>query len=239
MKLLHKALAIQAPLVRAHIAAIRRRRPHASPAQVIRHLTRQFRIATIGSGIALGAAAAVPGLGTVAAIALTAGTAVGFVGVTALYVLSLAEIHGVAVQDAERRQALLLAVLLGEAGAEQVERNAALASGRWARQFVKSIPQSRIKSVNTALAKTVVQKYGTKRGLVVLGRLLPFGVGAVIGGAANAAFSKGVIASAAKAFGPAPKTWGPEPGRREIPGDGPEAAPGAADGGSAGADTRG
>lgn len=54
-----------------------------------------------------------------------------------------------------------------------------------------------------------MQKYGAKRGLVMIGRLLPFGVGAVIGGAANAAFSEGVIASAKKAFGPAPATWEP------------------------------
>ena len=50
-------------------------------------------------------------------------------------------------------------------------------------------------------------KYGTKQGIVVLGRVVPFGIGAAIGGVANAAFSQGIIKSADSAFGVEPATW--------------------------------
>ena len=50
-------------------------------------------------------------------------------------------------------------------------------------------------------------KYGTKQGILVLGRVIPFGIGAVIGGVANAAFSQGIVKAADRAFGSAPETW--------------------------------
>ena len=44
----------------------------------------------------------------------------------------------------------------------------------------------RLKKLNLKLGATVFTKYGTKRGGVALGRMLPFGVGAAIGGGAGA-----------------------------------------------------
>ena len=42
-----------------------------------------------------------------------------------------------------------------------------------------------LQKINTKLGTTVLTKYGTKRGGVALGRMLPFGVGATIGGSVN------------------------------------------------------
>jgi hypothetical protein len=42
-----------------------------------------------------------------------------------------------------------------------------------------------LKKINTKLGTTVLTKYGTKRGGVALGRMLPFGVGATVGGGVN------------------------------------------------------
>lgn len=155
----------------------------------------------------MGASAAAPVVGTGLALALSAGEAVGFMGVTALYVLSLAEVHGIPVQDIERRRTLLMAVMLGEGGAKSVEQVGERTGQHWARQVVKSIPQARINAVNKVLGKNFVTKYGTKQGIVVLGRVIPFGIGAAIGGAANAVLSQGVIKAADKAFGPPADRW--------------------------------
>lgn len=207
LELVDKALAVQAPLVTANLARIRRRRPDATPGQIIRRLNVEFRAATIGSGTAVGASAAAPGVGTGVALALSAGEAIGFMGVTALYVLSLAQVHGIPVQDIERRRTLLMAVMLGGAGAKSVEQVAERTGQHWARQVVKSIPMARINAVNKVLGKNFVTKYGTKQGIVVLGRVIPFGIGAAIGGVANAVLSQGVIKTAEKAFGPPPDGW--------------------------------
>ena len=167
----------------------------------------EFRAATISAGAGVGAAAAAPGVGTLVALALSGGEAIGFLNATALYVLSRADVHGIPLHDIERRRTLVMAVMLGEAGAKSVQQVAERTGQHWAKQLIKGIPQAKIYAVNKVLGRHFVTKYGTKQGIVVLGRVIPFGIGAVIGGAANAAFSQGIIKAADKAFGPAQESW--------------------------------
>ncbi|MDP1792789.1 MAG: hypothetical protein Q8K63_01520, partial [Acidimicrobiales bacterium] len=56
-----------------------------------------------------------------------------------------------------------------------------------------------LRRVNGKLGRTIVTKYGTRRGAVALGRVLPFGIGAAIGGAANYGLIR-VIGRQADAF---------------------------------------
>lgn len=207
LALLDKALTLQGPLVEWHVARLRRNRPDAAPAEIIKRLNAELRMATIGAGAAVGAAAAAPGVGTAAAVALSGGEALGFLNATALYVLSRAQVQGVAVHDIDRRRTLVMAVMLGEAGASSVQKVAGRTGKHWAKQIVKNIPPEKILAVNKVLGRHFVTKYGTKQGIVVLGRVIPFGIGAVIGGTANAVFSQGIIKAADRAFGDAPATW--------------------------------
>ncbi len=205
MKLVDRALEFQAPLVRGHVARIRSRHPGVDSAAVITRLNTELRTATISSGAAVGGSAAAPGVGTGAALAaLSAGEAVGFMNATALYVLAGAEVHGMALRDIERRRALLLAIMLGDAGAKSVAQVAERTGQHWAKGLVNAIPMSKIHTINKILGPNFVTKYGTTRGVLVLGRVVPFGVGAAIGGAANAVFSQGVIKASNVAFGPPP-----------------------------------
>lgn len=43
-------------------------------------------------------------------------------------------------------------------------------------------------------------KYGTKRGILVIGKVMPFGVGFVIGAGGNLAMALGVIKTAKRMF---------------------------------------
>jgi hypothetical protein len=205
--LLDKALALQAPRVDHHIARLRRKRPDASPEQIIRRLNAEFRAATITAGVGVGAAAASRRVNRKAALALSGGETLGFLSATALYVLSRAEVHGMPVQDLERRRTLVLAVMLGDAGASAVHEVAERTGQHWARQLVKAIPQAKVKTANKVLGRHFVTKYGTKEGILVLGRVIPLGIGAAIGGVANAAFSHGIVKAADLAFGPSPEGW--------------------------------
>jgi hypothetical protein len=54
-----------------------------------------------------------------------------------------------------------------------------------ATQFNRHVSGAMLRKINTKLGTTVLTKYGTKRGGVALGRMLPFGVGATIGGSVN------------------------------------------------------
>ncbi len=81
---------------------------------------------------------------------------------------------------------------------------------------MNSIPTSSIYKINKVLGHSFVTKYGTTRGVIVLGRVIPFGVGLVIGASANAVFCQGVIKASDRAFGPAPDSdpAGEEPARK-------------------------
>ena len=71
-----------------------------------------------------------------------------------------------------------------------------------------------IRQINKILGKNFVTKYGTKQGIVVVGKLAPFGIAAGIGASANALFARGVVRSTTKAFGPPPPSFPDAPSSR-------------------------
>lgn len=206
LALLDKALALQAPLTEDHIARLRRKRPGATPREIVGRLNVELRAATISAGVGVGAVAAAPSVGTGVALALSGAETVAFLDATVLYILARGEVQGITIQDIERRRLLVMAIMLGDAGAKGVGKVAERTGQHWARQLVQGIPYSKILAVNKVLGKNFVTKYGTKQGIVVLGRVIPFGIGAVIGGTANAIFSQGIITASNGAFGAPPQS---------------------------------
>ena len=53
------------------------------------------------------------------------------------------------------------------------------------KQFDKRVSGEALKRINQKLGATVLTKEGTKRGGIALGRLIPIGVGTVVGGGMN------------------------------------------------------
>jgi hypothetical protein len=205
---LDRALAIQRPVVLAYLDRVRANKPDATPAQVIASLERRYRAAVIGIGGASGAAAAVPGAGTGAALASGAAEIVAFVSATAMYVLANAEIHGLPVSDPELRRLLVLAVLVGQ-GAEPALEGAAAHEAHWAEVLSRPSSRDTVRAVNARLAQMMLTRVGTRQGALLVGRALPLGIGAGIGAAGNAALSRAAIAAARRAFGPPPREFPP------------------------------
>jgi len=202
--LIDRAVRAQQPAVAGYVARLRRRSPDAAPADVVETLERQFLAAVTGTGAAIGGTAAAPGIGTVSALALSAGETVAFLETSAVFVLSVAEVHGIHVEDIERRRALLLAVLLGETGSAIMEKATGRAAAYWARALPEKIPRAALEHANKQLARWVARRYGARQGAVVLGRLVPFGVGAAIGAVANVAIGRAIVTATRRAFGPPP-----------------------------------
>lgn len=101
-----------------------------------------------------------------------------------------------------------MGILLGQSGSSTIVGKAAERTGQhWARQLVSKVPSTALKQINGVLGKNFVTKYGTKQGIIVLGRVAPFGIGAVIGGGANATVAALAVRAARRAFGPAPESW--------------------------------
>ena len=206
---LDKALAVQRPAVLSYLDRVRRKHPQLSPAEVVRQLEHRYLAAVVGIGGASGAAAAVPGAGTAATLASGAAEVTAFVSATAMYVLALAELHAVPVSDPEVRRALVVSVLVGEAGIAALEGGAEFANKHWAHVFAHATPRDKVTVVNSYLARKFVRRLGTRQGALLVGRALPLGIGAAIGAGGNAALARGAIATARKAFGPAPQTFPP------------------------------
>lgn len=207
LDLLDKAIDLQTPLVRKNIARARQRNPEATPAEVIRSLERMYVSALTGTGAAVGGTAAAPGVGTGLALALSAGETLSSLELSALFALSLAEVHGVPIDEVERRRTIVMGVMLGGSGSTTITKVAERTGQHWGRQVVAKVPVETLRQINKVLGKNFITKYGTKQGIIVLGRVAPFGIGAVIGGGANAALAALAVRAGRRAFGPAPTAW--------------------------------
>ncbi|MBY8870489.1 hypothetical protein K7640_01370 [Micromonospora sp. PLK6-60] len=207
LDLLDKAIAVQSPLVRKNIARARQRNPEASPEQVIRNLERMYVSALTGTGAAVGGTAAAPGVGTGIALALSAGEALSSLELSALFALSVAEVHGVGIDEVERRRTIVMGIMLGGSGSATITKVAERTGQHWGRQVVAKVPRETLKQINKILGKNFITKYGTKQGIIVLGRVAPFGIGALVGGGANAAMATLAVKASRRAFGPPPPSW--------------------------------
>ena len=207
LDLLDKAIDIQGPMVRKNIARARQRNPEAIPAQVIRNLERMYVSALTGTGAAVGATAAAPSVGTGVALALSAGEALSSLQLSTLFALSIAEVHGVPIDEIERRRTIVMGIMLGGSGSATIARAAERTGQHWGRQIVAKVPVETLRQINRILGKNFITKYGTKQGIIVLGRVAPLGIGAVIGGGANAAIATLTVRAGRRAFGPPPTSW--------------------------------
>jgi hypothetical protein len=194
-------------MVRMNVARALQRNADASPAEVVRNLERMYRCALIGLGAGIGALAA-PATGTGAARALAEGEALSTIELGTLFVLSLAEVHGVPAHELERRRTLVIGVVLGGSGSSLIPKLAARTGTYWGRQLVARVPGSALKPINDVFGPNFVTKNGTKAGVVVLGVVAPSVLGAAIGSGANGLLAELTIHSARRAFGPAPDNWG-------------------------------
>ncbi|MGH8962105.1 MAG: hypothetical protein ACRDWT_13115 [Jatrophihabitantaceae bacterium] len=206
---LDKALKVQRPIVQAYLERVRSKQPHASPAMVVAQLERRYTAAAVGIGAASGGAAAVPGVGTATSVAAGAAEITAFVSATAMYVLALAELHGVPVSNPDVRRALVLGVLVGGEGAAAIDDMAG-AGRHWAQVINRPDAKSKIAGINARLAHLLLTRFGARQGALLVGRALPLGIGAGIGAAGNAALARAAITAARRAFGQAPASF---PGR--------------------------
>ena len=198
----------QAPAVKAYVARLRRAHPDATPAEIIAKLENRYLAAVIASGAAVGSAAAFPGIGTLAALSAVGGETLVFLEATTVFVLAIAEVHGIPLEQRERRRALVLGVLVGEDGRGAVAElmGGGRTGGAWLTE-AELLPLPALSQLNAKLMKFFVKKYALKRGAMMFGKMLPVGIGAAIGGGGNRWMGKKIVANAQNAFGPPPGRW--------------------------------
>lgn len=209
-----RVLTVQRPVVLAHIRSIRRSRPDASPEQLIRILERRYLAAVTTGGALVGASAAVPAIGTGTSLVLSGVETAGFLEASALFAQSVTEVHGIVVDDPDRARALVMTMVLGTAGSDLVKQLAGQVTGGgtgksafWGELITKSLPRTVMGPIADRIKQTFLKKYAVAQGTNVVGRLLPFGIGAVIGGGGNHLLGRQIITTSREGFGPAPATF--------------------------------
>lgn len=207
-----RLLSVQRPVVLAHLNRIRSRHPHATPTQLVRKLEARYLAAVTAGGAAVGATAAVPGVGTAAALALTSAETIGFLETTALYAQSLAELHGLTITDPDRARLLVLTLLVGDEGLTLLRRVTGQATGKaagddasrktfWGDVIGSSLPRQLVGPVTDQVKGMFLRKAASAGSASVIGKALPYGLGAVIGGTGNHMLARRVVARSRTAFG--------------------------------------
>lgn len=207
LDLIDTALRVQSPLARGYVASLRRKHPEATDRQLLEHVTTRFTTLTTLAGAGVGGVAALPGLGTAAAVGLTVGEGISFAEACAFLTLASAEIHGVDMTDDATRRLVLMGVLGGERGTRIIARTMGRHGLQW--QAVLGggggfLPSLISKQVSRYVRRRVVSRAGR---LWVL-RMLPFGVGAVLGGIGTRAVSKSVVEAMLEIFAHGPTLEG-------------------------------
>ncbi|QYL15821.1 MULTISPECIES: hypothetical protein [Mycolicibacterium] len=208
-QIIERSTRAQAPAVKAYVARLRRANPEASPAEIVTKLETRYLAAVMASGAAVGSAAAFPGIGTLAALSAVAGETLVFLEATAVFVLAVADVHGIPLEQRERRRALVLAVLVGEEskGAITDLIGPSRTSGAWLTEGAEMIPLPALSQLNSRLMRYFVKRFTLKRSAMAFGKMLPVGIGAAVGGGGNRMMGKKIVNNARAAFGPAPSRW--------------------------------
>ena len=221
---IYKAISVQRPVVMEYLKSLRRDKPDATPADLLKELEKRYVSTVTVTGAGVGASAAIPGVGVPLALGLGAVDLLFFYETSALYVLAATELHGIEVHDAERARPLVFGMLTGEksqskvtkvvlqaSGAGSIEQVRTIASGTvgkalpngWGEVLTTQLPDSALAPLSTVLAKQAL-KSSARMGAGTLGKVIPFGVGAVVGGVGSYTFGRDVVKAARVAFPTAP-----------------------------------
>lgn len=208
-QVIERSSRIQGPAAEAYVTRLRNADPDASPAQILAKLQKRYVAIVTAGGVAVGAAATVPGIGTLSALSAAAAETVTFLEATAFFVLAVAVVHDIPADHRERRRALVLAVLVGDDSEHAVAQliGPRRTSGGWISESLAALPLSSMSGLNSRLLKSWVRRYTVRRGALLFGKLLPVGIGVVVGAVGNYLAGKKMVRNANRAFGAPPARW--------------------------------
>ncbi|NKE08523.1 MULTISPECIES: di- and tripeptidase [Kocuria] len=202
---LETTLRVQRPVVLHWVKRQRRQHPNDTPAQIAKRLEKQYVRAVTAGGGATGGVAMVPGIGTVASLGVSAASVGAYLEMTALYAQSIAELHGVSTEDPDKTRAMVMALMLGEDGEALMGQvlakggKAGMANSNWGLMLGSGSAQGT--TVTRTLHNMFIKRFLKRQSGAFIGRALPFGLGAIVGGGANYALARTVVKSTHEAFG--------------------------------------
>lgn len=210
---LDRAVSMQSSTIEAYVGRLRRKNPDASPAEIQKLIDQHFIRLASGSGASAGAAAAIPGIGLATGTAAIAGESVIFLDSAAFYTVASAHLRGVDIRDPQRRRVLVLLTLLGSKGVAVIEAmvgditkpgsGGSFSPGTILGKF--SAPT--LSNANSRLTKMALKQVSKRMMRSWIGKIMPLGIGAVLGGFANRRLAADLIENSTASLGPAPEQF--------------------------------
>ncbi|MCT1999076.1 hypothetical protein M3C58_12910 [Brachybacterium muris] len=213
MSLIDTALKVQTSLARSYVTRLRAKHPGATREELLEHVSDRFTNLLTITGAGVGGVAALPGIGTAVAVGVTVGEGISFAEACAFLTLAAAEIYDVDMRDRQTRHLVMTAVLGGEHGTEIIAKALGKQGLQWNAVLGGSGMVPNI--ISKQVTRYVRRRVGARTGGLWLGRLLPFGVGAVIGGVGSRTVARSVVEAVEQIFHQAPTIEG------ELAGDRP------------------
>jgi hypothetical protein len=215
---IYQAIAVQRPVVLEYLRSLRREKPNATAAEILKVLEQRYVATVTITSTGVGASAAIPAVGIPLALGLGVVDLLFFYETSALFVLAVAELHGIEVSDADRARPLVFGMMLGQKSQSKVTKLVFQAGGGvdqardlaagavqqalpngWGEVLTEQLPDSALAPLATVLAREAL-KASAKYGAGTLGKVIPFGFGAVIGGVGSFTFGRDVVKAARIAF---------------------------------------
>lgn len=163
--------------------------PKLSKDELARKWGKRIRNNYTSVGVATALPSAIPGIGTAVQVAIEAGTISADLALMLRWMGKLCK--GISIIYGNNSTLSInqdLVNILGLwSGVIDVAKNATKRVGTKVAvtQFNKRVTGKALAKVNKRVGTTIITKYGTKRGGIALGKLIPFGVGAAVAGGFN------------------------------------------------------
>ena len=190
-----KVVKAQGPAVTKYVQRLKSKHSDKSLAQQQQILDKQFMNVATGSGAGTGGVAAFPGIGTALSVAGIAAEAALLLEVCAIYALASAELHGVPTASEEQRRAIVLLTVAG-AGEKDViaalSQDSALTSVKSLRGL-RSASATQLMKANSVLGRIAFRQIRKRFTGAMFRKVLPLGVGVVLGAGANRKIAKEMI----------------------------------------------
>ncbi|WP_051259367.1 hypothetical protein [Schaalia suimastitidis] len=183
---------------------LRAAHPEATPAQLVDIAHRRFIRRVSAESAAVGGAAAFPGAGTAVSAAASAAQLTAFIAEASHHALVVAHLHGLDIRDPAKRTALVLASLTGQEGADVISRQVGIQALAWFRTSFLDIRTISAEQFNSLMLRWIRKRVASSAVSSTLGRLIPFGIGAVVGWGVGSSLAKKVVEGLNIALGEAP-----------------------------------
>lgn len=158
-------------------------------------------------GAAAGGTAAVPGVGTATAFGAVAIEVGAFAYRATEMILAIGAAHGHLDAEVEERRSWVLAILThGDNAAAELAGLASVGVGGGGGAAGMTLESARtasagwIQQANSYLGRKFIARLGARRGVAVVGKVLPFGIGAAFGAGTNYAVARRLARHADRFF---------------------------------------